>query len=118
MRVSNNSEDGTYLSAQVKGGVRVRKPPEEQFDKRLLCIAPLKQLRDAYSWALTQIGKPYDWKAILGIAGGYDDWHDGQDYFCSELVAAAFEGHLRRVLIQHCGVSLFISVRTVYLRTV
>ena len=88
-----NSEQNCYLSAQVKGGVAVRSTEgsklTEKFSKRMFCTAP--GIDEAYAWAVTQIGKPYDWRAILGIAGGNDDWHCGEDYFCSELVASAFE---------------------------
>lgn len=37
-----------------------------------------------------QLGKPYDWSAIGGMAVRRD-WHDPNKWFCSELVAAAFE---------------------------
>ena len=44
----------------------------------------------AYAWALTQNGKPYDFSAISGIA--FDrNWHADEKWFCSELVAVAFE---------------------------
>jgi uncharacterized protein YycO len=40
--------------------------------------------------ALTQAGKPYDFYAIGGIA--FDrNWRDSHRWFCSELIAAAFE---------------------------
>lgn len=43
----------------------------------------------AYEWAQTQIGKPYDYSAITGIA--FDrNWHEEDRWFCSELVAEAF----------------------------
>lgn len=37
-----------------------------------------------------QLGKPYDWSAILGM-GLRRDWHDPGQWFCYELVAAAWE---------------------------
>jgi len=47
-------------------------------------------IKQAYAWARTQAGKPYDLSAILGIA--FDrNWRDENRWFCSELVAAAFE---------------------------
>lgn len=45
---------------------------------------------EAYEWARTQIGKPYDFSAILGMALNRN-WRDEDRWFCSELVAAAFE---------------------------
>lgn len=44
---------------------------------------------EAYRWALTQHGKPYDWKAILGIAIGKNMHAEGH-FFCSYLVFQAF----------------------------
>lgn len=36
-----------------------------------------------------QIGKRYDWTAVLGL-GVHRDWQDDDSWFCSELVATAF----------------------------
>lgn len=83
-----NDETCEFLSAQIEGGVKQRRTPDEKFTKIILLSAP--GVDQAYNWALTQVGKPYDWKAILGIATNRD-WHCGDDYFCSELVAFAFE---------------------------
>jgi uncharacterized protein YycO len=44
----------------------------------------------AFEWALTQAGKSYDFSAIGGIALDRD-WRDSRRWFCSELIAAAFE---------------------------
>jgi uncharacterized protein YycO len=51
-------------------------------------------MKAACAWASSQIGKPYDFSAVSGIA--FDrDWHDENRWFCSELIAVAFEkvGH-------------------------
>lgn len=59
--------------------------------------------------AASQIGKPYDYAAIVGI-GLHRDWQQDDRWFCSELVAQAFEQAgqplfrgevLRRVTPQH-----------------
>jgi len=42
----------------------------------------------AWAFALRQIGKPYDWTAVLGI-GLHRDWQDDDKWFCSELAAAS-----------------------------
>lgn len=56
-----------------------------------------------------QIGKPYDYTAILGL-GLHRDWQESDAWFCSELVAWAFQQAgeplfraecLRRVTPQH-----------------
>lgn len=40
--------------------------------------------------AMTQIGKPYDWTGILGFPFR-SNWQDPGRWFCSELVAWAFD---------------------------
>lgn len=59
--------------------------------------------------AASQIGKPYDWTAVLGL-GLHRDWQETDAWFCSELVAWAFARAgeslfraevLRRVTPQH-----------------
>lgn len=61
------------------------------------------------SLALGQVGKPYDYAAIFGI-GVHRNWQDDDAWFCSELVAWAFEAAgyplfraecMRRVTPQH-----------------
>lgn len=42
------------------------------------------------AFALDQIGKPYDFKAIINF-GLQRDWREDDSWFCSELVAAALE---------------------------
>ena len=44
----------------------------------------------AFKWALTQAGKSYDFSAIGGIVLDRN-WRDSRRWFCSELIAAAFE---------------------------
>lgn len=60
-----------------------------------------------------QIGKKYDWSAIYGM-GFRRDWHNPHEWFCSELVEAAFDyaglpllraGHLDRVTPRDIGIS-------------
>jgi uncharacterized protein YycO len=41
-------------------------------------------------FAYRQIGKPYDYSALIGL-GIHRDWHSADAWFCSELVAAAFD---------------------------
>jgi len=59
--------------------------------------------------ASSQVGKPYDYTAVLGL-GLHRNWQDDGAWFCSELVAWAFEQAgeplfradcLRRVTPQH-----------------
>lgn len=69
----------------LKGGVQWR---TQKFTKLMLFTAP--KMDDAFQWALTQEGKPYDWSAITGLALNRD-WRREGSYFCSELVVLAFE---------------------------
>jgi uncharacterized protein YycO len=83
----------TYLSAQFRGGVRFRTEngqgvSRERTTDRTLLYAP--KIDQAYEWAQTQVGKKYDHTAIFGLA--FDrDWRAKDSWFCSELVAEAFE---------------------------
>lgn len=43
----------------------------------------------AIQWALSQVGKPYDWLGALGIAANTRQWQEPDAWFCSELVEAA-----------------------------
>jgi uncharacterized protein YycO len=42
---------------------------------------------NAYQFALEQVGKPYDWSAIISLAA-QRDWQEPDKWFCSELVEA------------------------------
>lgn len=83
------SIDGRWtLGARSHGGVRTRLASIDHYSRIEQFAAP--GIEEAYKWALTQVGKPYDYSAILGIALDRD-WHDESRWFCSELVCAAFE---------------------------
>ncbi len=42
-------------------------------------------------YALSQVGKPYDWKGIFAFVSHNRDWQEDDAWFCSELVAFSFE---------------------------
>lgn len=92
--------DGAYLGARLDGGVLARNPgydgrnDDVQFRHVSLSAAQEDRL---WNFAYSQIGKPYDFSAILGIAFRRD-WREDDAWFCSELVAAAFE-HAGRPLL-------------------
>lgn len=73
------------FSAMLSGGVKWRKASADSY---LYLMSP--NTDKALDWALTQQGKPYDWKAIAGFLTDRD-WNDPAKWFCSELVAAAQE---------------------------
>jgi uncharacterized protein YycO len=76
---------------------------------RALVQIPCADPQAVLAAATSQLGKPYDYSAILGI-GLHRDWQEDDKWFCSELVAWSFQhaGHplfraesLRRVTPQH-----------------
>lgn len=81
--------DGALLGALASRGVCLHAPPAggyrrvERYDVLVPAAPVLRFLR-------RQLGKPYDWSAILAWPLRRD-WHDRRAWFCSELVAAAFE---------------------------
>lgn len=86
------SASHAYLSAQLRGGVRVRWTDGIKYPEKFSAIAfyTAPKVEEAYNWARGQVGKPYDWTAITGLALNRN-WREDDSWFCSELVAAAFE---------------------------
>lgn len=77
--------------------------------KSVVVDLPCADEEAAWAWACGQVGKPYDLTALVGWLSGRD-WQEEDSWFCSELVAAAFEksgsplfrdGTLTRVTPQH-----------------
>ena len=88
----DDPEPQQWLGAQPKGGVRIR-PRDylgaQAFDLFAVDLTP-DQIARLRSFLAAQIGKPYDWRAIAGMAlPGLDHGHHGQAWFCSELVSYA-----------------------------
>jgi hypothetical protein len=83
--------DGTLLGAHASGGVQAR--PKEydrgKFSKQLFVSIPATpEQTDRFNTFLrAQIGKPYDFEAIIGIVA-QRDWRKDKAWMCSELVAA------------------------------
>jgi uncharacterized protein YycO len=83
--------NGKFLGARLEDGVQVRN--HDYLTPSKFCYAKVEVYgtnRRVLGWATSQIGKPYDWTAILGF-GFRRNWHDPQHWFCSELVAEAFK---------------------------
>lgn len=74
---------GAYLD-----GVSFRPLDYAHFDREVWFTAP--RIDEALCWAVKQNGKKYDFSAIVGIFADRD-WRDCNKFFCSELVALAFE---------------------------
>jgi uncharacterized protein YycO len=81
--------DGTLLGARLDGGVQIRPAGYANFTRteRLAVKAPNAVLDAAKS----QIGKPYDTAAIVAFGIHQRSWTDEASWFCSELVAWAFQ---------------------------
>lgn len=73
---------------------RVRSVPVEEImrkhTKNLVIDIPCKDDALAFYAALGQVGKPYDLTALIGWLSGRN-WQETDSWFCSELVAYAFE---------------------------
>jgi uncharacterized protein YycO len=82
--------EGKFLGSRLDGGVRVREPGYARFayTERYRIDTPYEAT--IWSAAYSQIGKPYDWKGIVGFTF-HRDWRDSSSWFCSEYVAWAFE---------------------------
>ena len=76
------------VGARSIGGVKVRPCAKDRYSRVEQFTAP--GILQAYEWARTQIGKPYDFSAIAGIAVDRN-WRDETKWFCSELIVASFE---------------------------
>lgn len=84
--------DGSCLGARsdvirgIAAGVRVRPPDYEKWARRVVVRVPAtpEQRRKLFTLAMAQIGKPYDWRAILAFAVERD-WREPDAWFCSEL---------------------------------
>jgi uncharacterized protein YycO len=53
-------------------------------------VAGPGQEADFWDFLMAQIGKPYDWRAIIAFAINRD-WRDDSAWYCSELQARALE---------------------------
>lgn len=84
-------KDGRFLSAMPGIGVVIGPAPEAA----RIDLFEVDAIEAAVMWqAREQLGKPYDWTAVIGI-GLHRDWRETDSWFCSELLAWAFEtaGH-------------------------
>lgn len=82
----------TVIEASAKYGV-VETPIEKftRYGEWAIQDCPVPDEAAAHAEARAQLGKGYDWLGLLGLALTRE-WHNPQDWFCSELV-------------QHCKVT-------------
>lgn len=97
-------------SIAFKGVVVSKLSDRQKHDPRWVVVElPCDDPAAVIAAARSQIGKPYDYTAVVGL-GFHRVWKDADSWFCSELVAWAFDhaGHplfrantLGRVTPQH-----------------
>lgn len=79
----------SFLGAQPDGGVAIRPSNYLGAVDRVTFAANLtdSQCAKLETWLLAQVGKPYDFRAIAGMALQFLDYDSGDaSWFCSELV--------------------------------
>lgn len=90
-----DTEKHVTFGARFIGGVKFRPCDKDHYSKVEQFTA--KGIELAYEWALTQEGKPYDLGAVAAIKLSTigikirRNWRDPGKWYCSELVARAFE---------------------------
>lgn len=93
-------DDGGLFGAHFVGGVK-RRPPDYAPWSRIVRVELMTPKAESVTAAaLSQDGKPYDWRTILAFA--FDrDWRERDSWICSELIAWALEqgGFFARPLI-------------------
>jgi len=89
--------NGKFLGARLDGGVRIRPHDYLTPSKYRYAYVEVADPRKVYGWATSQIGKKYDWRAIVGFLPRAS-WQDPGRWFCSELFAAAFEKKERPIV--------------------
>lgn len=91
-------DDGWLVGARfdthgkIPPGVQARPPDYETWKLRVVFEIPATAEQTAAFWGFinAQMGKPYDWLAIISFAIRRN-WRTEDAWFCSELIAAALE---------------------------
>lgn len=81
--------DGNLLGSRFIGGVKIRKP--RKFKRELSVVIHNIDEQNIIELLQSQIGKPYDHFGIIGIPLRSRRWQDEDSWFCSELIAWAFD---------------------------
>lgn len=85
--------DGTLLGARASRGVALYSPTEGASPSRVATFgvpAADDVADDILQLVHSQLGKPYDWGGVFGIASRSRRWQQTDAWFCSELVDWAF----------------------------
>lgn len=79
--------EAVALHGVVRTPLATRKQQDTSWQVVTLACRDRQAIIDA---AATQLGKPYDYTGVIGI-GLHRDWQQDDSWFCSELVAWAFQ---------------------------
>lgn len=84
--------DQLIIDSTLSSGVQLS--TLEDFCKRykntVVVDVPVADETKAINFAINQVGKPYDWSAILGMIT-QRNWQEDDSWFCSELIEAIFK---------------------------
>jgi uncharacterized protein YycO len=92
--VITSAVEEVLIGSRLSGGVKVRPSNYAKFSKtkRLSVELSYESETELYQFLFKQLHKPYDWRAILNFAfHRRRNWKEDDSWFCSELVAAAFD---------------------------
>lgn len=83
-------DDDLVIDSTLEYGVSVTRLKDftSLYPQWHICKLPCRDKTLAHRFLRSQLGKPYDWTAIAGIAIRRD-WQEPDSWFCSELVAAS-----------------------------
>lgn len=83
--------DGAFATEAVWPAVRRVRTSElvKHYTYHEIADIPLHDEGKAAEFLRLQLGKRYDWRALFGFWRRNRDWGRPQEWFCSELVAAA-----------------------------
>lgn len=91
--IGSYEEKVTAGGVVIPSGVQLRPMAYADFAKTKILTFDTGDDKAFLDFMHAQIGKPYDWPGIAGIALDRN-WHNSDAWFCSEIVAAALEaGH-------------------------
>jgi len=103
--------ENTVIEARMFAGVIERPLIDllEETSKHSFKTITVPDDAAAIAFARAQVGKPYDWAGVVGLALRRDGWEAPDAWFCSELVEACavaggrrrFDQQARRVTPQH-----------------
>lgn len=87
---------GVTLGAMLDGGIKRRMLCDSEYrhtvsDSYLDIHVTPYQFTNYKRFLDCQLGKPYDWRAIVSFGLGQRDWREDDSWFCSELQARGLE---------------------------